>query len=199
MFRMSICLSKSRYIYPQENEGKASQDPGQANDWEQEDHLVIFIVVLLTGEQLVRIIDIIEIQIQGRRCRVLEMGNILPLFVCDHVSIDGTPVIAGYLAGGMLVHQGRFDEVVPALCDVPFPLPTDAVGHLFVERHRDGIAADQDHKYDRPFEPIDRIIGKHRDESLLDTQFQHLPGNVRISLIFIIRYLAALCKAKRSL
>ena len=33
--------------------------------------------------------------------------------------------------------------------------------------------------YDRPFEPVDRVIGEHRDESLLDTQFQHLHGNCR--------------------
>ena len=140
---------------------------------------MVFVVVLLAGKQLVRIIDIIEIQVQGRRCRVLEMGSILPLFVCDRVSIDGAPVVAGYLARGVLVHQRRFDDVVPALCDIPFPLPADAVGHLFVERHRDGIAADQDRKYDRPFEPVDGVIGKHRDESLLDTQFQHLHGNCR--------------------
>ena len=144
---------------------------------------MIFIVVLLAGEQLVRIIDIIEIQVQGRRCRVLEMGNILPLFAVNRVTVDGAPVVAGYLAGGVLVHQRRFDDVVPALCDVPFSLPADAVGHLFVERHRDGIAADQDRKYDCPFEPVDRIIGKHRDESLLDTQFQHLHGNCGTSLI----------------
>ena len=172
-------ILKSRQVYAQENKGKASQDPGQKNDRKQEQPLVVFIVVLLAGKQLVRIIDIIEIQVQGRRCRVLEMGNILPLFVCDRVSIDGAPVVAGYLAGGVLVHQRRFNDVVPALCDVPFSLPTDAVGHLFVERHRDGIAADQDRKHDRPFEPVDGVIGKHRDESLLDTQFQHLHGNCR--------------------
>ena len=82
-------------------------------------------------------------------------------------------------AGGMLVRQSRFDDVVLALCDIPFPLPADAVEHLFVERHCDGIATDQDRKYDRPFEPVDGIVGKHRDESLLDTQFQHLPRQCR--------------------
>ena len=140
---------------------------------------MVFIVVLLAGKQLVRIIDIIEIQVQGRRFRVLEMGNILPLFVCNRVSIDGAPVVAGYLTGGVLVHQRRFNDVVPALCDVPFSLPAHAVGQLFVERHRNSIAADQNRKYDRPFNPVDGIIGKHRDERLLDTQFQHLHGNCR--------------------
>ena len=193
---MPISVSKPRQVYAQEDEGDAGQDPGQKDDRKQEQPLVVFVVVLLTGEQLVRIIDIIEIQVQGRRCRVLEMGNILPLFVCDRVSIDGAPVVAGYLARGVLVHQRRFDDVVPALCDVPFPFPADAVGHLFVERHRDGIAADQDGEYDCPFEPVDRIVGKHRDESLLDTQFQHLPGNASTSPAPIIRYLAALRKAE---
>ena len=174
-----ICLSKPRQVYAQENEGDASQDPRQEDDRKQEQPLVVFVVVFLAGKQLVRIIDIIEIQVQGRRCRVLEMGSILPLFAVDRVAVDGAPVVAGYLTGGVLVHQRRLDDVVPALCDIPFPLPADAVGHLFVERHRDGIAADQDRKYDRPFEPVDRIIGKHRDESLLDTQFQHLHGNCR--------------------
>ena len=131
---------------------------------------MVFIVVFLARKQLVRIIDIIEIQVQRRRCRVLKMGNILPLFVCNRVSIDGAPVVAGHLTGGVLVHQRRFDDMAPALCDVPFSFPADAVGHLFVERHRDGIAPDQDRKHDRPFEPVDRVIGKHRDESLLDTQ-----------------------------
>ena len=142
---------------------------------------MVFIVVLLAGEQLVRIIDIIEIQVQRRRCRVLKMGNILPLFVCNRVSIDGAPVVAGHLTGGVLIHQRRFDDVVPAFCDVPFPFPAHAVGHLFVERHRDGIAADQNGEYDRPFEPVDRVIGKHRSESLLDTQFQHLPRHLLCS------------------
>ena len=157
---------------------------------------MVFVVVFLTGKRLVRIIDIIEIQVQGRRCRVLEMGNILPLFAVNRVTVDGAPVVAGYLAGGVLVHQRRFDDMVHALGDVPFPLPADAVGHLFVERHRNGIAADQDRKYDRPFEPVDRIIGKHRDESLLDTQFQHLHGNTGTSPASIIRYLEVLCKAE---
>ena len=102
----------------------------------------------------------------------------------------------GYLAGGVLIHQGRFNDVVPALCDVSLPLPAHAVGHLFVERHRDGIAAYQDGEYNRPFEPVYRIVGKHRDESLLDTQFQHLPGNAGMSSVPIIRYLAALRKAE---
>ena len=164
-----------------EDEGKADQDPGQKNDRKQEQPLVVFIVVLLTGKQLVRIIDIIEIQIQGRCCRVLEMGSILPFFAFDCVAIDGAPVVARYLAGGVLIHQRRFHDVVPALCDVSFPFPADAVGHLFVERHRDGIAADQDGEYDCPFEPVDRIVGKHRDESLLDTQFQHLPRHLLCS------------------
>lgn len=142
---------------------------------------MVFIVVLLAGEQLAGIIDVIEIQVQGRRCRVLEMGNILPLFAVNRVTVDGAPVVAGYLAGGVLVHQRRFNDVVPALCDVPFPLPAHAVGRLFVQRNRDGIAADQDRKHDRPFEPVDGIVGKHRDESLLDTQFQHLPRHLLCS------------------
>ena len=110
---------------------------------------------------------------------MLKIGGVLPLLSVHRVVVGGVPIIAGYFAGGMLVRQSRFDDVVPALCDVPFPFPADAVGHLFVERHRDGIAADQDREYDCPFEPVDRIVGKHRDESLLDTQFQHLHGNCR--------------------
>ncbi len=174
-------ILKSRQVYAQENKGKAGQDPGQKNDWKQEQPLVVFIVVLLAGEQLAGIIDVIEIQVQGRRCRVLEMGNILPLFAVNRVTVDGAPVVAGYLARGVLVHQRRFNDVVPALCDVPFPLPAHAVGRLFVQRNRDGIAADQDRKHDRPFEPVDGIVGKHRDESLLDTQFQHLPRHLLYS------------------
>ena len=61
---------------------------------------MVFVVVFLAGKQLVRIIDIIEIQVQGRRCRVLEMGSILPLFAVDRVAVDGAPVVAGYLTGG---------------------------------------------------------------------------------------------------
>ena len=193
---MPICPSKSRQVYTQENEGDAGQDPGQKDDRKQEQPLVVFVVVLLAGKQLVRIIDIIEIQVQGRCRWMLEIGGILPLLAVDCVTVGGVPVVAGYLAGGVLVRQSRFDDVVPALCDVPFPLPAHAMGDLFVQRHRDGIAADQDRKYDRPFEPVDRIIGKHRDESLLDTQFQHLPSNTGISPVLIIRYLAAFCKAE---
>ena len=140
---------------------------------------MVFIVVFLAGEQLVGIIDIIEIPVLGRCCRMLEIGGILPLLAVDCVTVGGVPVVAGYLAGGVLVRQSRFDDVVPALGDVPFPLPAGTVGDLFVERQCDGIAADQDRKHDRPFEPVDRIVGKHRDESLLDTQFQHLHGNCR--------------------
>ena len=142
---------------------------------------MVFVVVLLTGEQLVRIIDIIEIQVQGRCRWMLEIGGILPLLAVDRVVVGSVPILAGYFTGGVLVRQRRFDDVVPALCDVPFPFPADAVGHLFVERHRDGIAADQDGEYDCPFEPVDRIVGKHRDESLLDTQFQHLPRHLLCS------------------
>ena len=191
---MPICLSKPRQVHAQENEGDASQDPRQEDDRRQEQPLVVFIVVLLAGKQLVRIIDIIEIQVQGRRCRVLEMGSILPLFAVHCVAIDGAPVVAGYLAGGVLVHQRRFDGMAPAFCNVPLPLPADAVGDFFVQRHRDGIAADQDGEYDRPFKPVDGIVGKHRDERLLDTQFQHLPGNAGISLMPILRYSVAFCK-----
>ncbi len=61
---------------------------------------MVFVVVLLTGKQLVGIIDVVEIQVQGRRCWVLEMGNILPFFAFDCAAIDGTPVVAGYFAGG---------------------------------------------------------------------------------------------------
>ena len=157
---------------------------------------MVFIVVFLTGEQLVGIIDVVEIQVQGRCRWMLEIGGILPLLTVDRVVVGGVPIIAGYFAGGMLVRQSRFDDVVPALCNVPFPLPADAVGDLFVERHRDGIAADQDGEYDRPFDPVDGIVGKHRDERLLDTQFQHLPGNASTSPAPIIRYLAALRKAE---
>ena len=172
-------ILKSRQVYAQENKGKAGQDPGQKNDWKQEQPLVVFIVVLLAGEQLAGIIDVIEIQVQGRRCRVLEMGNILPLFAVNRVTVDGAPVVAGYLAGGVLVHQRRFDDMAPALGDVPFPLPGDAVGGLFVERHCNGIAPDQDRKNDRPFDPVDRVVGKHHGERLLDAQFQHLPRQCR--------------------
>ena len=38
------------------------------------------------------------------------------------------------------------------------------------------IAPDRDHKCGRPSESVNGIIGKPCDESLLDTQFQHLPG-----------------------
>ena len=95
---------------------------------------MIFVVVLLAGKQLVGIIDIIEIQVQGRCRWMLEIGGILPLLAVDCVTVGGVPVVAGYLAGGVLVRQSRFDDVVPALCDVPFPLPADAVGDFFVER-----------------------------------------------------------------
>ena len=105
---MPICISKPRQVYAQEGQSNAGQDPGQKDDWKQEQPLVIFVVVLLAGEQLVRIINIIEIQVQGRRCRVLEMGSILPLFAVHCVAIDGAPVVAGYLAGGVLVAMSRF-------------------------------------------------------------------------------------------
>lgn len=111
-----ICLSKPRQVYAQENEGDASQDPRQEDDRKQEQPLVVFVVVFLAGKQLVRIIDIIEIQVQGRRCRVLEMGSVLPFFAFDCVAVDSAPVVAGYLTGGVLIHQRRFDDVVPALC-----------------------------------------------------------------------------------
>ena len=124
-------------VHTQEDEGKAGQDPRQKNDWKQEQPLVVFVVVLLAGKQLVRIIDIIEIQVQGRCRWMLKIGGILPLLAVDHVVVGGVPVVAGYLAGGMLVRQRRFDDVAPALGDVPFPLPADAVGNFFVERHRD--------------------------------------------------------------
>ena len=42
----AICISKSRYIYPQENEGKAGQDPGQKDDRKQEQPLVVFISII---------------------------------------------------------------------------------------------------------------------------------------------------------
>ena len=47
----------------QEDEGNTGQDPGQKDDREQEDRLVVFVVVLLAGKQLIGIINIIEIQI----------------------------------------------------------------------------------------------------------------------------------------
>ena len=49
-------ILKSRQVYAQENKGKAGQDPGQKNDWKQEQPLVVFIVVLLAGKQFVRVI-----------------------------------------------------------------------------------------------------------------------------------------------
>lgn len=176
---MPISVSKPRQVYAQEDEGNTGQDPGQKDEQKQEQPLVVFIVVFLSGNQPVRIIDIIAIQIQGRRCRVLEMGSILPLFALDCVAVDGALAVAGYLAGGGLIHQRRFDDVVPAPYDVPLPLPAHAMGDFFVERHRNGIAPDQDREYDRPLDPVDGVIGEHRDERLLDTQFQHHPGNFR--------------------
>lgn len=74
---------------------------------------MIFIVVLLAGKQLVGIIDIIEIQVQGRRSRMFEMGSILPLFAVNRVTVGGVPIIAGHLADGMLVRQSRFDDMAP--------------------------------------------------------------------------------------
>ena len=105
---------------------------------------MVFVVVLLAGKQLIGIIDVVEIQVQGRCRWMLKIGGILPLLAVDRV-------VAGYLAGGVLVCQRRLDDMVPALGDVPFPLPADAEGDFFVQRHRNGIAADQDGEYDRPF------------------------------------------------
>ena len=62
---MPICVSKPRQVYAQEDAGDAGQAPGQKDDRKQEQPLVVFLVALLTGKQLVRIIDIIKIQIQG--------------------------------------------------------------------------------------------------------------------------------------
>ena len=107
---------------------------------------MVFVVVLLAGKQLIGIIDVVEIQVQGRCRWMLKIGGILPLLAVDRV-------VAGYLAGGVLVCQRRLDDMVPALGDVPFPLPADAEGDFFVQRHRNGIAADQDGEYDRPFGP----------------------------------------------
>ena len=173
----TVLFLKFRQIHAKEDEDNTGQEPGQKKGREQEDRFVIFVVVLLAGEQFVRIIDIIEIQPQGRQCWMLKTGSILPFLAVNRVTVGGVPIVAGYLAGGMLVHQGRFDDVSPALGDVPFPLPTDAVEDFFVQRQRDSIAPDQNRKHDRPFKPVDRFISKHRDESLLDTQFQHLHGN----------------------
>ena len=175
-----MCFSKPRQVHAQKDEGNASQDPRQKDDRKQEDRLVVFVVVLLAGEQLVRIIDIVEIQVQRRRRWMLEIGGIPPFLAVDRVTVGGAPVVAGYLAGGVLVHQSRLDDMVPAPCDVPFFLPAYAIGDFFVERQREDIAPDQDHKYDRPFEPVDRIVGKHRSERLLDTQFPHLPAPVHL-------------------
>ena len=191
-----MCFSKPRQVHAQKDEGNASQDPRQKDDRKQEDRLVVFVVVLLTGEQLVRSIDIIEIQVQRRRRWMLEIGGISPFLAVNHVTVGGAPVVAGYLTGGMFVQQRGFDDMIPAPCDVPFFLPAHAIGDFFVERHRDGIAADQDRKYDRPFDPVDGIIGKYRSESLWDTQFLHLPGHTSTSPVPIIRYLTALCKAE---
>ena len=91
---MPICPSKSRQVYTQENEGDAGQDPGQKDDRKQEQPLVVFVVVLLAGKQLVRIIDIIEIQVQGRCRWMLEIGGILPLLAVDRVVVGSVPIIS---------------------------------------------------------------------------------------------------------
>ena len=49
-----------------------SQNPGQENDREQDQRLVILVVVLLAGEWLFGVIKVIERQVQRRRRRVLE-------------------------------------------------------------------------------------------------------------------------------
>ena len=58
---------------------------------------VVFVVVLLTGEQLVRIIDIIEIQVQGRCRWMLEIGGILPLLAVDRVVVGSVANHSGIL------------------------------------------------------------------------------------------------------
>ena len=70
---------------------------------------MVFVVVLLTGEQLVRIIDIIEIQVQGRCRWMLEIGGILPLLAVDRVVV-GRGTIPGYSAGA----NGDMAGVSPA-------------------------------------------------------------------------------------
>ena len=55
--RETSLFLKSRQVHAQEDEGKAGQDPGQKNDRKQENRLVVFVVVFLTGKRLVRIID----------------------------------------------------------------------------------------------------------------------------------------------
>ena len=82
---------------------------------------MVFVVVLLTGEQLVRIIDIIEIQVQGRCRWMLEIGGILPLLAVDRVVVGSVPIIAGYFTGGVLVRQRRFDGPCSLRCPVSVP------------------------------------------------------------------------------
>ena len=52
---------------------------------------MVLVVVLLTGKQLVRIIGIIEMQVQGRRRWMLEIGGVLPLLTVDRVVVGSVP------------------------------------------------------------------------------------------------------------
>ena len=88
---MPICASKPRQVYAQEGQSNAGQDPGQKDDWKQEQPLVVFVVVLLTGKQLIGIIDVVEIQVQGRCRWMLEIGGVLPLLTVDRVVVGSVP------------------------------------------------------------------------------------------------------------
>ena len=52
---------------------------------------MVFVVVLLTGKQLIGIIDVVEIQVQGRCRWMLEIGGVLPLLTVDRVVVGSVP------------------------------------------------------------------------------------------------------------
>ena len=72
-FPLLDCL---RRLHTQKGKDDQSQNPGQEDDRQKKQSLVVLIVVFITGKEFTGIVDVVEIQIQGRRGRVLEIGSV---------------------------------------------------------------------------------------------------------------------------
>lgn len=106
-FPLLDCL---RRLHTQKGKDDQSQNPGQEDDRQKKQSLVVLIVVFITGKEFTGIVDVVEIQIQGRRGRVLEIGSVPTLLALERITVGSVPVVVAHIPGWPFLHDRRFES-----------------------------------------------------------------------------------------
>ena len=159
-------------LYFQQEHGRHGQGPRQRRQRKHHNALVVFVVVFLVRKQLVRVVQVIKVQLQRRGCGLFEIGVVLPLPAVYGIAVCGVPVVVGRLAVRVLFHQRGGHTVAAAFGNVALARPAQAPGNLFAKRHGRHIPKHQHRKHHRPFGPVDGACPKQRNQRLLHIHFR---------------------------